>query len=400
MEELITEKDIIMRGGAGAPPPPGPPQGPPPPPPPPPGPPPGPPHVNLNQYFNYSINDNVNFEIFQILDIGINEIVNKIKNKLGDNIDKTNQNAKNIIKILNDLSNDIKPKIESLDDPSIDLITPKDRVLVYKDNDGKYKAEKQVNYDDLYLKKGNEGYDKLDNGEKNNANTLLEFINKSKYENEGFGLSNYGHSRYIDMKTLDSDVKGNNPTPVIQETTNDVATIERRLNNCQFLEILYLVKHEELMKTFAFTLNLFDKYKYSIKILLFVLKNLVYKKDTPGATGATLPTSIKLPKALIPNIMKLLADQKQVQDVITSMQNTLDENSDIYTEANTANPGTRKAKAGQDTVFEAVSKLNKLSTDLSGAPTNEPPSAGRLNHDLDDEASPPREHVFTGAPTP
>jgi hypothetical protein len=101
------------------------------------------------------------------------------------------------------------------------------------------------------------------------------------------------------------------------------------------------------MKTFAFTLNLFDKYKYSIKILLFVLKNLVYKKDTPGATGATLPTSIKLPKALIPNIMKLLQDQKQVQDVITSMQNTLDENSDIYSEVDTANPGTRKAKAGK-----------------------------------------------------
>jgi hypothetical protein len=229
---------------------------------------------------------------------------------------------------------------------------------------------------------------------------LLEFIKESKYNDNGFGLTKFGFVSNINMETLDTPLTGTNPTPVIQETTNDVATIERRLNNCQFLEILYLVKHEELMKTFAFTLNLFDKYKYSIKILLFVLKNLVYKKGIPGATGATLPTSVKLPKALIPNIMKLLADQKQVQDVITSMQNTLDENSDIYTEADPANPGTRKVKAGQDTVFEAVSKLNKLSTDLSGAPTNEPPSAGKLNHDLDDETSPPRAHNFTGAPNP
>lgn len=377
MDELITEKDIIMRGGAGAPPPP-PPPGPPPPPPGPQGQP--PPRLG-----DYDVNNNIDSALFQILDKGVNDIVLEIKKKLGDQKIDTNQNAKNIVYILNDLSNSIKNNIIPIGNET--------GLQVKLNTNNKYDIVKNEYYIKTLTK--SPSYDKLDPGEKNNADTLLEFINKSKYKNEGFGLE--GQNMHIDMKTLDSDVKGNNPTPVIQETTNDVATIERRLNNCQFLEILYLVKHEELMKTFAFTLNLFDKYKYSIKILLFVLKNLVYKKGIPGAT---LPTSVKLPKALIPNIMKLLADQKQVQDVITSMQNTLDENSDIYTEADPANPGTRKAKAGQDTVFEAVSKLNKLSTDLSGAPTNEPPSAGKLNHDLDDETSPPRVHNFTGAPNP
>jgi hypothetical protein len=103
--------------------------------------------------------------------------------------------------------------------------------------------------------------------------------------------------------------------------------LQSRLINCQYLEILYLTKHEELMKIFAFTLNLYDKYTYAIKILLFVLKNLLEPVAPPGCPEprqepGERPT-IRLPKALITNIKQLLKDQKQVQDVITRMRETV-----------------------------------------------------------------------------
>jgi hypothetical protein len=98
----------------------------------------------------------------------------------------------------------------------------------------------------------------------------------------------------------------------------DINTVQTRLDNCQRLEMLYLIKHEELMKTFVFALNLFDKYQYSIKLLLFVLKNLVYKRVPPR-----LPINIQLPKPLIQNIKELLKDQQKMQDVITQMRNVV-----------------------------------------------------------------------------
>jgi hypothetical protein len=105
--------------------------------------------------------------------------------------------------------------------------------------------------------------------------------------------------------------------------------LQSRLINCQYLEILYLTKHEELMKIFSFTLNLYDKYTYAIKILLFVLKNLLEPVAPPGCPvprpePGTKP-SIRLPKALITNIKQLLKDQKQVQNVIERMRPVVEE---------------------------------------------------------------------------
>ena len=112
-------------------------------------------------------------------------------------------------------------------------------------------------------------------------------------------------------------------------TNENVDGIQKRLINCQYLEILYLTKHEELMKVFAFTLYLYDKYTYAIKILLFVLKNLLEPVAPPGCPEPDYPPGeapkIRLPKALITNIKQLLKDQKQVQDVITRMKIAVNE---------------------------------------------------------------------------
>ena len=86
------------------------------------------------------------------------------------------------------------------------------------------------------------------------------------------------------------------------------------------------------MKLFAFTLTVFNKYKYAIRILLFVLKNLLdtQPQPPPPPPPHDLPPrdcpqcpEVKLPRALIPNIRLLIKDQKKVQDVIAQMRQTL-----------------------------------------------------------------------------
>jgi hypothetical protein len=177
--------------------------------------------------------------------------------------------------------------------------------------------------------------------------------------------------------------------------------IKLRLENCQFLEMLYLVKHEELMKTFAFTLNLFDKYKYSIKLLLFVLKNLVRKNVNPPVylpggygpvPGPFPPVGIKLPKKLIPNIVKLLDDQKKVQDVINLMKTNLDKDAGFDFKADETTEPRNKAKV------EGVNALDKLSRDQSKDIPSVGPSNARTSHDLSNEKSPINAHNFTAAP--
>jgi hypothetical protein len=77
-------------------------------------------------------------------------------------------------------------------------------------------------------------------------------------------------------------------------------------------------------------LNLFDKYKYSVKLLLFVLKHLVKKKqiqiEDEKHAGKESSVVVKRPKTLIPNIQTLLADQEKVQEVITRMKEQLETN--------------------------------------------------------------------------
>lgn len=388
MEELITEKDIIMRGGAAA----------------------AtsgyaavPVAVATVRNDTYDVEDNPDATLLEILDKGINDIVIQIKTKLGRGKIETNKNAKLIVEMLDTLSTDIANSIAPLttDDNGADHT----RVKVSKVND-KYIAERQPKYF------GNE----LENPVNGTEAVIKEQIDNNAYSIAGWNGIDINGTHFenkIDMINLDSKYDNNiNPIILFQNADTDLTQkanqdiLSNRLNNCQLLEMLYLVKHEELMKTFAFTLNLFDKYKYSIKILLFVLKNLVNKKGTttgpvPAGTGIT---NIKLPKTLIPNIMKLLEDQKQVQDVITSMQNTLDENSDIYTDSTEA-VGIRTAKLGKEDEIEAISKLSNLSTDKSTQPSKQPPSAARMNHATKnnaspDNANPSKKHDFTGAPTP
>ena len=183
-----------------------------------------------------------------------------------------------------------------------------------------------------------------EDGKRNAYDFLINPATTASTNNEGVRIAKLADdtTREINLPHLDNplnlDANGGITTPnALQpdyeaeyEITNDnVDGIQKRLINCQYLEILYLTKHEELMKVFAFTLYLYDKYTYAIKILLFVLKNLLEPVAPPGCPEPHHPPGeapkIRMPKALITNIKQLLKDQKQVQDVIAQMKIAVNE---------------------------------------------------------------------------
>ena len=344
--ELIKDEDIIMKGGAGA------------------GP--GAPGPGAPVVQNYIVPDQIDANLLQILDDGINRIVMKIKAKLGNDIPTTNASAKKIIDMLEGIVGIINPQLTHLAtaDPNSITITrdAADRNL--------YKSSAAP-----------AGYVNLDAASPDiNEPNLLRFKQNAIYLDDG--ALDYG-GQIIRMETLNSNRNPNNPNPVYEGApVSDPAIIQNRLDNCQYLEILYLIKHEELMKTFAFTLNLFDKYKYSIKILLFVLKNLVNKQPVPPGPGPVppgpgVPPTVRLPKPLIPKIWKLLQDQKKVQEVINTMQETLDESKDNYHVGTTITP---KLDTGAERPDAKLSSLSRQ-TAPAGVPT-------QLDFDVENLRSP------------
>jgi len=274
---------VKMRGGAGGIG--GPPIPPPIPPRIPPPLPPSPAPIDYNEI--HSPNNILKENLFQIINEKINDIVENLKKRLGPNIRVTNENARDIMNMLNSFSNSINNHITT-------NITQQEDNIIITGTDGNKTTMKSNTY-----------YDKFQTDIKNNAN-----INA--------------------MGSIDSPNAGRFNYATVPDTTlnlsrpDDINILENRLINCQNLEMLYLIKHDELMTTFAFTLNLFDKYKYSIKIVLFLLKNLVYKQEKPGGKTETVKLpGVKLPGDIIKKIGLLVKDQGVVQGVIEQMKKTL-----------------------------------------------------------------------------
>jgi len=191
----------------------------------------------------------------------------------------------------------------------------------------------------------------------NAAKKVFEALEQLKTEIDGYGVGNetlrdnlvaseidYGNSKTtIDDRNVDYDDKArrhltnNTPENKISDTRENV---QKRINSCIHLEALYLKKHNEILNIFSFVLNLFDKYKYAIKVILYLLKNLVRPEDkkkfinTGTDTGNDIPLGIRLPKPLIKNINLLLEDQSKIQNVITRMKPIIDDNNFMTTEEN------------------------------------------------------------------
>lgn len=120
------------------------------------------------------------------------------------------------------------------------------------------------------------------------------------------------------------------------DTTLGVERVQTRLKNCQGLEIVHLNSHQNLMKTSAFTLNLFEKYNYVFNVMLFLFKNLVDKAGSiegvesdrqttiTRENGCATSNTIKLPKAIIKNIAELVTEQGTIQGTINEISAGLD----------------------------------------------------------------------------
>jgi hypothetical protein len=268
---------------------------------------------------NYVVTLGIHESLLEIINEGINRIILQIKKKLGKDINTTDQNANAIMSKLNELKSSIEISILDLQNENPEHIKLKEK------NDDPTLLNTEIG--NKYVKDFN---GLKFNGSTFEGNTFEDFKNKKTgYLAEARKkLTDLDSNTEINLQDIPNDSLDANGKPTGK--TNSAHEIQTRLNNCHILEMLYLIKHEEIMKTFAFTLNLFDKYKYSVKLLLFVLKHLVKKKqikieDEKHAAKESC-VDVKLPKTLIPNIQTLLADQEKVQEVITRMKEQLETN--------------------------------------------------------------------------
>ena len=148
------------------------------------------------------------------------------------------------------------------------------------------------------------------------------------------------------LQTLDNDSSDLNPDEYLQPLTADeqknpnrtkerTDLLQNRLNNCYILELLYMRKHEEVLKLFAFGVNLFEKYSYAVKVILYLLKNLVYKKTDPAdiqieyqkgdvefKEGNGCP-QVRIPRTLIKRIDLMVEDQKNMEGIISDLDKKL-----------------------------------------------------------------------------
>ena len=234
----------------------------------------------------------INVELLQIISTGIDNIVIQLKARLGNNFTESNTNAGIIRERLDRLKRDI--------DIDIGLINATGDSLGIGTQANGYEPIIGNNYFTVRA----------------NTNPTSAFINNIDANDSFINLD----EQHIGAIPNQDALYGN-------DDAYDQNAVENRLKNCQNLEFLYLKKHDEIMKIFAFTLNLFDKYKYAIKVVLFLLKHLVYKDPASDPPPYIPPhinqQRIRLPVTIIPNIKKLLDDQKKVQEVINKMKTVI-----------------------------------------------------------------------------
>jgi hypothetical protein len=242
-----------------------------------------------NYEINQDINDpdsvqKINNELLQIINDGINQIVMQLKNRLGNNYEESNQNAIAIKHMLNSLQTQIETDIGFIGLPASPNTQRIERAIntnIFSETPHIEKPRTDaIDHDSVDISSLDDAYTTIFNDNGTIQNNL--------------------------------DIENRNGRTV---EANDTELITRLLN-CQNLEFLYLKKHDELMKVFAFIMNLFDKYKYAIKIILFLLKNLV-NKDPPD--GTTPRKTVQLPITIIKNIKKLVEDQETIQGVVNKM---------------------------------------------------------------------------------
>ena len=254
-----------------------------------------------------------NNKLLRIIHNGIDDIIVNLKQAVdlkGDGnvgaIETTNDAVKKILKVFSDFQDG---KIPGTDEPM------KDTFNINRDT---YEKElgQAILKPDFY---GSNKQNVMANILKHN--TDLSQINIGENEADILDLRtgiNYNTYDLNDQKEIIITNEFDSQRPLIE-----------RLKNCQTLEELYLRKHKEIIRIFGFVVDLFDKYKYAIKVILFLLKNLVRAENIPGQNipGQNRPgqniqgsVGVRLPKPIITGINLLLKDQANIQTIIDGME--------------------------------------------------------------------------------
>lgn len=259
---------------------------------------------------DYSVPESLDPEnnfLLELFDKNINNLVIDLKKHFGDNNQEVNEVVSQISGLISGIKTTITKDISSLNP----------RIADYGKNSITLKDAAKGIYEST-----------LDNTEKqrllSDPGRQIE-INKIKSLNDDTSISNYNAEVEADYTNLNDTV--------------GIAKVETRLRNCQALELIHLGLYENFMKTGAFTLTLFEKYKYVTNVMLYLLKNLVNKpgvikgeqintdRSVITENGCVEQPKIKLPITIIKNIAELVAEQGKIQGTIDSIDSQLQKTS-------------------------------------------------------------------------
>jgi hypothetical protein len=281
-------------------------------------------------------------ELLSLINKSISKLVADIKKTyLGGNNTDVNTNVTKIIDLLNNITTEITKNVpetfDEVDSSNPDKITRNNEYFkIVKDGENGYTYLKDENFDGIqrnqHLFKTPESIDE-------NGVSIKDASGNIMFPSRPKDKSVY-RIKPVNSNADSIDSMGT-PTLANEEYQNLITDppnpgqVQKRLDNCYTLELLYMKKHEEILKLFAFILNLFDKYKYAIKLILYLLKSLVYRPtDCKGCgtgiagtgTGAdvpivpTVPINVRLPKPLITQIGLMVADQEKIQSVVDNIK--------------------------------------------------------------------------------
>ena len=239
-------------------------------------------------------------KILEIFHEGINYIIDKLIKKFGTGNKEVNEAVSAITSLFENIDETINTENIKAQDDFLDnsLITKKDQ------NTGEHSSE-------------------ISGQHVEQQTAMSEQFNQMKVENINRTITT----------NIDNIINGEYNAAIDESDTlnmanpYDINQLQTRLKNCQAFEIIHLKLYENFMKTGAFTLTLYEKYKYITHVMLYLLKNLVYKpkltKQELIDNGCDTSNQIKLPKTIIKNIGKLVKEQDNIQKTIDGISNGL-----------------------------------------------------------------------------
>jgi len=268
-----------------------------------------------------------NQDLLQIFDQGLNNIVLRIKARFGHNNKEVNEIVSAISSIFGNID---------------DIIKDNDRLGTDS------RAEDDYVYDGEAITRNPDGTIAEGFGKAVSKKDVLtgEYTStiSGKHKEEGIMKDQFNYVK--DIKNFKGDLDFNNTYNVVEgDQVLDLnipaqrQELMTRLKNCQALEIFHLKLFENFMKTGAFTLTLYEKYKYITTVMLYLLKNLVNKpkleKDcSNGVIPPTIPIAdtVILPKTVIKNIGRLVEEQNRIQGTINTIDTALKQTKldDVY----------------------------------------------------------------------